>query len=603
MVATSTLSTSPVCRSPLSQHSFRADSPAPVSIVNDTTPKRQSITLSPRRLSTSRSLAGSYTLSLLSSRMSAAHPTHFVPSAFTLKIGSVSPSREVPTGLKCPPHVKIAFDARWHSLEDSGREGMPPAAAAWTPWVGNVDVERWYEHLQRQKTLEWARAQCASAVAEEGEEDAGPDIDAYYERILKGWIPSLEDVSTAPSPDRALLGRMRAAPCPGYELGVCGKLQLFIMQTVSQPMTTPTGNPTKRTEQTTPVKVFLVDYDLTSLVSGGRLLYKERAYQTIEEDPRPLGSPSASSASPGVKSRAREVLKYAFELHFLCVEKPKKARPRHDATPPESIGNARKRRREAPTTSVNPHRHRAYYLGKQIRLVFPTSSSSLNNTDGAATAQHQSTLPPVRVERLIEVQNPVIPDTNVAQNRATEKSPRADPPSVEVKLSESFASESWEGLHARWAIRNSSTSAPKRGEARRRIPNTADPGSARTTEDTRLDRGGQGHAHVTGTAASNGADRDPALVFTRSPTPVQPVSLKSPSLLTARLEEMSSLSPRSGLPLALHPDGGDRGDHHAQEQTQRLASPSGGRRRMLWPDDDTERLLSESLQKLPVSYR
>lgn len=123
-------SSSPICRSPLSQqHSFRTDTPAPIHITNgsSTTPSHSpGITLSPRRLSTSRSLAGSYTLSLLSSRMSAAHPTHHVPSAFTLKIGSVSTGRQVKSALRCPEHVKIAFDARWYELEGAG-------AAAWTP--------------------------------------------------------------------------------------------------------------------------------------------------------------------------------------------------------------------------------------------------------------------------------------------------------------------------------------------------------------------------------------------------------------------------------------------------------------------------------------
>lgn len=535
--------------------------------------------------------------------MSAAHPTHFVPSAFTLKIGSVSPSPEVPSALKCPPHVKIAFDARWHSL-DGG------TAAAWTPWVGNVDVERWYEHQRRQQTLDWAREQCASAVVDgdEGDDDAGPDIDAYYERILKGWIPSLQDVSLARPADRALLDKMRIASKPGYELGVCGKIQLFIMQTVDQ--STTTSNSTKGTDQTTPVKVFLVDYDLASLVPGGRLLYKERAYQTIEEDFRSSGSPATSTASPGAKPKAREVLKYAFELHFLCVEKPKRT-PRPRQGPPEPTDNPRKRRRDA-ITSANPHRRRAYYLGKQIRLVFPTSSSNLNNTDGAAIAQRPSSAPAVRVERLIEVQNPIVATGDAIENAETNKSKQLppepkDPASGSVKLSESFASESWEGLHARWAVRNPSASLLQRETVPR--SNAAHIRSETDTNTKECSRRGIGAPETARAATStsvNIVERDAALLFTRSPTPVQPVSLKSPSLLTARLEEMSSISPQPSSSLALPVTGGDKdskNDPHAQGQAQRLASPSGGRRRMLWPDDDTERLLSESLQKLPVSYR
>lgn len=536
--------------------------------------------------------------------MSAAHPTHFVPSAFTLKIGSVSPARHIPSALKCPPHVKIAFDARWHSL-DGG------TAAAWTPWVGNVDVERFYSHQRRTETLDWAKEQCGSAVQDdaEGEEDAGPDIDAYYERILKGWIPSLEDISLAPSSDQALLQKMRIAPRPGYELGVCGKIQLFIMQTVDTPTTT--SNSTKGTEQTTPVKVFLVDYDLASLVSGGRLLYKERAYQTIEEAPRLPGSPATTTASPGAKPRAREVLKYAFELHFLCTEKPKKPCRAQKETPPGTT-NPRKRRHET-ASSTNTHRHRSYYLGKQIRLVFPTSSSSFNNTDGAAIAQRQSSLPPVRVERLIEVQNPVPPDFDNARSEEVDSSSQLDqdstnPPHGPVKLSESLTSESWEGLHARWTMRNQSGSLPKR-EIRRRA-STKDPSrvddsdrSSGTTDDSRLEHRGQPYGPVISTTSATVADRDAAILFTRSPTPVQPALLKSPSLLTTRLEEMSSLSPQTGPSLPLGADKDSKAEQYPPGQAQRIASPGGGRRRTLWPDDDTERLLSESFQKLPVSYR
>lgn len=589
---------SPVCRSPLSQQAFRPDSPAPIHIAAAPDARRQSITLSPRRLSTSRSLAGSYTLSLLSARMSAAHPTHHVPSAFTLKIGSVSPARHVPSALKCPPHVKISFDARWHSLDGAGPSSAVPAAA-WTPWVGNVDVEGWYRYQRRIKTLEWAREQCTSAVHDAEDEDATPDLAAYYERILKGWIPSLEDISHAPPSDRALLHKMRTPSAPGYQLGVCGKIQLFIMQTVDQPTT---NTSTAGTEQTTPVKVFLVDYDLASLVPGGRLLYKERAYQTIDEDRIGLGSPSTTAASPGAKQKAREVLKYAFELHFLCTEKPRsKTHGKHSTHTPAAPEPEAARKRRLDTTMSATHKHRSYYLGKQIRLVFPTSSGSLNNTDGATTAAPRP--PSIRVERLIEVQNPVTP--TAMQPEETDDSARLERPLTKahhgsVKLSESFTSESWDGLRARsWAVqdtRRRSTAAETGG-------NDGESGQDNPMmEDRRLEQGGQGYRPTTI------PDREvaPGILFTRSPTPVPPVSLKSPSLLTARLEEMSSLSSQVGPPssLAVSSIGNDSegiGDDFSAGQGQRVASPSGGKRRMLWPDDDSERLLSESLKK--VSYR
>lgn len=572
-------SSSPICRSPLSQqHSFRTDTPAPIHITNgsSTTPSHSpGITLSPRRLSTSRSLAGSYTLSLLSSRMSAAHPTHHVPSAFTLKIGSVSTGRQVKSALRCPEHVKIAFDARWYELEGAG-------AAAWTPWVGNVDVEGWYRHQRRLKTLEWARAQRAAVSEsalydeeEEGKPSAMLDLDTYYERILKGWIPTNDDILHAPPSDRPLLRRMRCPPRPGYEVGVSGKMQFFVMQTLDQLFTT--ASPCASAKMTsTPVKVFLVDYDLASLEPGGRLLYKERAYQTVHDDPHRTqagSSPVATTASPGAKPRAREVLKYAFELHFLCLETPQKSS--HPAATTESA----KRKR---TSSTAPGK--SYYLGKQIRLVFPTSSSSLNTTDGApaTTTAHVPPAPSIRVERLIEVQNPI---------PTADEHPFVRDSAASLK-SGSFTSESWQGLREAGGQEAASSMRLKSGGPLKLKD------SARSVTEARM------------TAKSSPTLPPPiveemsvpsGLIFTRSPTPIQPMTLKSPSLLTARLEEMSSLSPQITANTAVNPLNADslaQGD-----EPSRMASPSGSRKRTLWPPDDTERLLSESLQKLSVSYR
>ncbi|GHJ88542.1 hypothetical protein NliqN6_4944 [Naganishia liquefaciens] len=570
------VSSSPICRSPLSQqHSFRTDSPTPIHIASgpsNVSSHSPGIALSPRRLSTSRSLAGSYTLSLLSSRMSAAHPTHHVPSAFTLKIGSVSTGRQVRSSLRCPEHVKIAFDARWHELEGAG-------AAAWTPWVGNVDVEGWYRHQRRLKTLEWARAQRAQRVAlsesaVDDEEDEGglstmPDLDAYYERILKGWIPTIDDIMYAPPADRPLLRRMRCPPRPGYEVGVSGKMQFFIMQTLDQPSTTASPSASAKTAST-PVKVFLVDYDLGSLEPGGRLLYKERAYQTIHDDAQRTPGSSSPIASPKMKSRAREILKYAFELHFLCLETPRKT------SHPPSKGDSGKRKRACSTAPG-----RAYYLGKQIRLVFPTSSSNLNTTDGtpATRTAHVPPVPSIRVERLIEVQNPV----PVADER-----PLARDAAAASLKSGSFTSESWQGLREL-----------KEQEAAASIPENP--------SDTSNFRDSARFKPKARTSAEPGTTLPPSiieegappsgLVFTRSPTPIQPMTLKSPSLLTARLEEMSSLSPQiSANALCADPSG--QGDEQS-----RMAGANGSRKRTLWPPDDTERLLSESLQKLPVSYR
>jgi hypothetical protein len=114
------------------------------------------------------------------------------------------------------------------------------------------------------------------------------------------------------------------------------------------------------------------------------------------------------------------------------------------------------------------------------------------------------------------------------------------------------------------------------------------------------------------------------LVFTRSPTPVVGglSLLKSPSLLTARLEEMSGSDTFTSLSSPAPPSalGDEQGSRTEQYDGLRVvgvngngggdstrASGMGRRKAPLWPalgagDEDHERLLSESLKKLPISY-
>ncbi|KAJ9124160.1 hypothetical protein QFC22_000957 [Naganishia vaughanmartiniae] len=653
--------TSPLCRSPLSQSSFprRATNTAVLPIPDSTVsskrdrqqqrqvsastssdedqdhapparrPSTTTIALSPRRLSTSRSLAGSYTLSLLSSRMSAAHPTHHVPSAFTLKLSSVSPGRGVPSGLKCPEHVKIAFDARWYAL-DSSSSGSPSSTggAAWTPWVGNVDVEEYYAR-QFRTTYPSPHAQCVAT----GRKTSRPP-----------------------------------RPRPGYQLG-----------------------------------------------PGGRLLYKERAYQmlpSITEDP-PSNKTEGKAGPAG-----REVLKYAIELQFLCVAKKRKiskypATQTDDASLPTTTDKKRKRHTAAAAAAAaapdsashqpeNPHSSASYYLGKQIRLVFPTNSSALHPTDGPlavsspqATAttttiparrHHPSSVPAapsIRIERLIEVQSPpppppssilpaqtavqTLPSPPVSTKTTTESRPigkthnsttavaqqRRD--SARVSFSGSLTSESWDGLRARWDMQAERLAAAAASTPTLASASSVDaqPEESKSGDEVRETAPGKGslglngkhqyHHHttkaITTTAQNKVGHRSPnatsttlpppatsssSLVFTRSPTPVIGglSLLKSPSLLTARLEEMSASGSFTSSPPLAHPSAlaeEQQGTEH--HDGQRIGGVNGtggvdsarasgaGRRRKasLWPalgagDEDHERLLSESLQKLPISY-
>jgi hypothetical protein len=111
------------------------------------------------------------------------------------------------------------------------------------------------------------------------------------------------------------------------------------------------------------------------------------------------------------------------------------------------------------------------------------------------------------------------------------------------------------------------------------------------------------------------------LVFTRSPTPVAGglSLLKSPSLLTARLEEMSGSGSFASSPPPIAPPALAEEYSTDTHDTLRAVAGSGGkdsaraseagrrRKASLWPalgggEEDHERLLSESLKKLPISY-
>ncbi|ORX40030.1 hypothetical protein BD324DRAFT_607160 [Kockovaella imperatae] len=99
-----------------------------------------SMTCSPP-LSRSHPLLGSYTLSLLHSRMSHAHAPHSVPSTsssgFSLHLGAIGKGKDCPPELRYPKAESIPFQATYYDIEDSGKG----KGAIQTPWVGTIDLE------------------------------------------------------------------------------------------------------------------------------------------------------------------------------------------------------------------------------------------------------------------------------------------------------------------------------------------------------------------------------------------------------------------------------------------------------------------------------
>lgn len=168
-------------------------------------------------LSRSQPLLGSFSLSLLNSRMSHAHAPHSLPSTstsgFSLHLGALGKGKSCPPELRCPPHFIVPFSATYYDLEHPG--GCRQKGAAQSPWVGTVDLEKQY-------------------------------IDSYKSASHSSGAGARADPPAY----------------PGYRVAPTGQLQILI----------------KTPQQA--VKVFLIPYDLRNISVGGRMLARERTYVT-----------------------------------------------------------------------------------------------------------------------------------------------------------------------------------------------------------------------------------------------------------------------------------------------------------------------------------
>ncbi|WVO12658.1 hypothetical protein L204_100263 [Cryptococcus depauperatus] len=115
----------------------RSPTPIPLASPNSNT---CSTTDTPPSLSRSQPLLGSYSLSLLHSRMSGYRP-HVPTSGFTLHLGAVGKGKNCPKELRCPAHLVVPFEALYYDLDDDGQARLPHATS---PWVANVGIRQQY---------------------------------------------------------------------------------------------------------------------------------------------------------------------------------------------------------------------------------------------------------------------------------------------------------------------------------------------------------------------------------------------------------------------------------------------------------------------------
>ncbi|ODO05319.1 hypothetical protein L198_02011 [Cryptococcus wingfieldii CBS 7118] len=167
----------------------------------------------PSPLSRSQPLLGSYALSLLHAPM-CGHRPHQPTPGFTLHLGAVGKGKTCLKELRCPAHVVVPFEAFYYDLGDDDANGPQGK----TPWVGSVDVQRW-----------------------------------YFESYSTVGLPLQEGAKVPAGPPPVF---------PGYRVARRGQLQILI----------------KTPEPSAAAKVFLVPYDLRRVPVGGRLLLREDSY-------------------------------------------------------------------------------------------------------------------------------------------------------------------------------------------------------------------------------------------------------------------------------------------------------------------------------------
>lgn len=454
--------------------------------------------------------------------MSHAHPAQSVSSAFRLQIGCSSSGKDVPARLRCPDHIRVAFDATCYDLDD-GNGGASGAVS--TPWVGCVDL----------------RAHYASAL------DAQSALQSHSH-------------SAPPPPPRY----------PGYQVPAHGLLQLVVanahhaLRVFLVPYDLAALEPGGR---------MLVRERGYQAVSPASPTAQGPSPRRSEADRRASFGSAASVAG----ETKREVLRFAVEMQFACVLEEAEGRKPRTAAAGEDSTRRRERStrngpgrdgRETPTHHLGPPPPRvkpskpklvrAYYLTKAVRMVFPSlcePQTPLASTGppggrpgavpgGAAAAPSGRCTPtprleaPIRTERFVEAINPSSEGVDIghdSQRRHGRDKPRKS----------SFAAETWEGLRAEWRRRlledaGGAEVLDERGAGAadgREAEQTR--GMARDSASPEQRRTGQTAAYSVPTQHSSRQS------FQSERIPIQPRPVQAPSLLSARLGSLTRGGPNS----------------------------------------------------------
>ena len=316
-------------------------------------------------LSRSHPLLGSYSLSLIHSRMSHAHQPHS-SSTFSIHIKAVGQGKRCPPELRCPKPLDLPLPATYYDLEDpSGSHGLNRGGANQSPWVGTVDLESHYYDLYAPTSV--FTSSSSSNKADNGYTGIGPGMGVPTGAMGNGAGMELRD-----PPDH-----------PGFPVAPVGQLQMIVK--------TPTNA----------LKAFLVPYDLRSLPIGGRLLARERTYgQTTVPSPPSSCKPGPGSPSSSRTNEQKRSLRYAYQLQFVCLPV---TLPLSRSSSPDRVRSSSTNRHtssyssyttsigaEAPYGKVEGREEggepeRAYYLSKSLRIIFTSNPPDFESLSSERT--------------------------------------------------------------------------------------------------------------------------------------------------------------------------------------------------------------------------
>lgn len=265
------------------------------------------------------------------------------PFPFLISIGAVSapPTAGSSSGrksgssaLSCPPHLNMDFEARYYRIDEGSFSGEASnGAPRGTPYVATVDLEGYL--MERMLDEEERQAQLSPDMNRSDDDDFGPDPSPSTS-LSTSVSPSLSSspLHFSPTPSSRRPNRPRPRPkFPGYRVPPKGQVQIII-----------------KNENATPVKVFLVPYDLEAMPRGTKTVVRQKGYLV----------PQGQGQEGGKKEGG--TFQCAVQLQFCSPPAPitrsRRSKPCSDGTslsPPST------------SSSANPGK---IYLHKSIRVVF-----------------------------------------------------------------------------------------------------------------------------------------------------------------------------------------------------------------------------------------